>query len=247
VRCADCREELSARLDGEDDPTVRSSVDVHLAGCAACRRWFDDAARVTRLTRTGVAVPTPDLVAAVRAHRPVRSGRRLRPVFRAVLALAGTGQLALAVAQILGDRFVGGAEMDGASMIHLMHESAAWNLALGVGFGWVAWRVRRAAGLVPTLTAFVLVLCTLAGLDFAHGRVDPARLSSHALVLVGYVAMLVLAAPDTRGGGFFPAARRRRGGWLGRSAAGSAAVEPDAAGEHRDGTDLRPTAHRQVA
>jgi len=59
VDCAGCRAELSARLDGADDPRVLARVDAHLAGCPACARWLDDAAAVTRLARLGLAVPAP--------------------------------------------------------------------------------------------------------------------------------------------------------------------------------------------
>jgi Putative zinc-finger len=47
VRCEQCREALSARLDGEDDPDERAEVDTHLAECDECRRWVDEAAAVT--------------------------------------------------------------------------------------------------------------------------------------------------------------------------------------------------------
>jgi predicted anti-sigma-YlaC factor YlaD len=249
VMCADCRDELSARLDGEDDPRLRAAVDAHLASCTECRRWFDEAARITRLARTSVAHPTPDLVDVVRAAAPAARCAWWRPALRVVLALAGLGQLALAVVEIAaGGAHGGGGEMEGASMLHFAHESAAWNLALGVGFLWIAWRVGRAAGLVPTLTAFVVVLATLTGLDFLQGRVDPARLASHALVFIGYVAVLALAATDT-GGEFLPrGARVRLAGaarWvtLGREVA----AEPDAGQDAGADGGLRPTARRDAA
>jgi predicted anti-sigma-YlaC factor YlaD len=171
----------------------------------------------------------------------------LRLTLRALLALAGVGQLVLAGVQIVGDGGRGeGAGMDGASMLHFAHESAAWNLALGVGFVWVAWRVARAPGLVPTLTAFVVVLSALTGLDFASGHVDAARLSSHALVLVGYAAVLALTARATGGDGFFPHARRRAE--HSRPADGGQMVTAGASGtDEQGGTDLRPTAHHEAA
>jgi predicted anti-sigma-YlaC factor YlaD len=250
VLCVDCQDELSARLDAEDDPRQRAAVDAHLASCAECQQWFDDAARVTRLARTSVAQPTPDLAETVAAHAPVPRGAWLRAVLRVVVALVGIGQLTLAMAQILGDRGDAGhgGEMEGASMLHFAHESAAWNLALGVGFLWVAWRVRRAIGLVPTLTAFVLVLAALTGLDFAQGHVDTARLTSHVLVLVGYTAVLALTAEGTGGGGFFPHARRRWGEPMRRAATGSDAPSEGHGGpEDQHGRGLRPTARRDAA
>ncbi len=67
VDCTQCKEALSARLDGEDSEAERDALDVHLASCAACHRFADDAARVNRLARTAVAAAVPDLVEAVLA------------------------------------------------------------------------------------------------------------------------------------------------------------------------------------
>jgi hypothetical protein len=59
--CIQCREALSARLDGEESGAESGAVDAHLAICVACCRFADDAARVTRLARTAVAIPAPDV------------------------------------------------------------------------------------------------------------------------------------------------------------------------------------------
>jgi hypothetical protein len=58
MRCEQCREALSARLDGEDTPAERVDADRHMNGCPACQRWFDDAAKVTRLARMSLATTT---------------------------------------------------------------------------------------------------------------------------------------------------------------------------------------------
>jgi uncharacterized protein (DUF885 family) len=54
VNCTQCREALSARLDGEDTGAEPGSVDAHLATCTACCWFADEAARVTRLARTAL-------------------------------------------------------------------------------------------------------------------------------------------------------------------------------------------------
>jgi predicted anti-sigma-YlaC factor YlaD len=210
VLCAECRQGISARLDGEDDPRTRAALDAHLISCPACRRWQDNAARVTRLARTGVAQPTPDLVDAVLARSRVATGVRWRAVLRVTLALIGVSQLVLFMTQVVNEGDSGGStRMDGGSLLHFTHESAAWNIAVGIGFIWIAWKVGRAAGLVPTLTAFVAVLILLTGWDIGHGQVGLTRLSAHVLLLVGYVIVLVLAAPAA-GGGAFHLLRRGR-------------------------------------
>lgn len=59
--CTRCREELSARLDGEGSATVSSAVDAHLVTCPACSQFSDDAAWVTRLARSAAATHAPDV------------------------------------------------------------------------------------------------------------------------------------------------------------------------------------------
>jgi predicted anti-sigma-YlaC factor YlaD len=55
VDCARCMECFSAQLDSEETETEREAIDTHLTVCATCRRFADNAARVTRLARTVVA------------------------------------------------------------------------------------------------------------------------------------------------------------------------------------------------
>ncbi|MGH3720212.1 MAG: zf-HC2 domain-containing protein [Pseudonocardiaceae bacterium] len=78
--CAQCKEDLSARLDGEESEAERDVIDAHLTSCAACRRFVDTAVRLTSLARTDVAADEPDVVAAILAaahpsHRPHRQPR----------------------------------------------------------------------------------------------------------------------------------------------------------------------------
>lgn len=61
VDCTQCKEALSAQLDGEESPAERGAIDAHLAICGACRWFADEAARVTRLARTTVVTQTPDV------------------------------------------------------------------------------------------------------------------------------------------------------------------------------------------
>lgn len=59
--CTQCREALSARLDGEESARESGAVDAHLAACAACCQFADDAAHVTSLARSTVATQAPDV------------------------------------------------------------------------------------------------------------------------------------------------------------------------------------------
>jgi predicted anti-sigma-YlaC factor YlaD len=79
---------------------------------------------------------------------------------------------------------------------YLWHESAAWNLAIGAGFLWIATRRGRPTGALPILTAFVAMLVLLSASDVIAGRVDTARLISHAFLLTGYAVIVALTRPS---------------------------------------------------
>ena len=197
VRCEQCRESLSARLDGEAEPAGPNAVDAHLARCQACRRWSDDAAMVTRLARMSAVTAQPSISDEVLDAAPGQGRRRLVGGLRLALGVLGLAQFALGMAQISAfstanhDHTSGG----GVSSAHLWHESAAWNVALGAGFGWIAIRRSRPAGLVPLLTAFVGLLTLLSANDAWAGQVDTTRLFSHGLIVLGYVIVLALNRP----------------------------------------------------
>jgi predicted anti-sigma-YlaC factor YlaD len=251
---------FSARLDGEELPGEAEVLDTHLAGCAGCGAWAERAARITRLTRLRLAEPETepetepedtvatviaphreavlDLVAAVVAQAPPR--RRVGPgALRLALGAVGIGQCALAVSGIVG---VGGdhgaVELAGASAAHMAHETAAWNLALGVGFLWVAMgTARRMSGLVALVGAFVGVLAVLSVLDVLDGQVDPVRLATHLLVVAGFVLLLVLRRVERTGDGGADAV----------GPPGFRAGRPVAPERAVDDTSLRTSAHHRAA
>lgn len=204
---------LSAQLDGEDDPADRPLVDEHLAGCAGCRGWLDQAAQVNRLVRTGLAAPMPDLSAAILAAVPERKPSLLaRAHLFVALAVVGAVQLILGLSQVGG---VAGSHTEHAGLDatpgHLWHESAAWNVAVGAAFLFIALRRSRPSGLVPMLTAFVGMLLLLSVNDLSAGRVDAERLVSHGFVLVGY--LLVVALSRTSATPAAPPGSRATDGW----------------------------------
>ena len=189
--CEDCREALSARLDGEDQPDERARVDAHLAACAACRRWLDDAARVTRLVRVHLVSPPP---MAVEVGALARRRPRLVKLLRVTLGAFGAAQFVLGIAQV-GDATSTG-HTEGTTLGHLWHESAAWNVAIGAGFAWIALRRVRPSGALPMLSAFVGLLTLLSVNDITAGRVDTVRLLSHGFVVAGFAIVLALTRPS---------------------------------------------------
>lgn len=201
MECEQCRTALSARLDGETEPVPAESTDRHLAGCAACRTWQRQATALTRRLRVRPAVAEPDLTDRVLATAwPPRAGTGGR--WRIALAVVAAAQLALGLAQLLGWHAgmpaAGGHDM-GA---HLFDESTAWNVALGLGMAWVAWRARAAAGLIPVVGGFLVLLTAFCIRDLAAGTVTAMRVSEHGLLLIGFTLMLMVrraAADGTHG------------------------------------------------
>lgn len=205
--CETFRDAISARLDGEGTEPD-GALDRHLDDCAECRAYADDAALVTRMAGLlgGVGAPfagvDESVLDALPAPRrrfraptmPAGARRALVPALRVLLGLLGAGQFVLGVAQISGIAAVQHLHtgVGGASPNHLLNESAAWNLAVGAGFAWIALRRGRPSGLLPTLTVFVSVLVLLSASDLIAGRVEPIRLVSHGLVLAGYLVVVAL-------------------------------------------------------
>ena len=81
MTCELARDELSAQLDGEQSPSLTTTLAEHLPGCTDCRNWQEAAHRLTRRVRLSSARPIPDrsawILNAVRIDRTQR-----RPAFR---------------------------------------------------------------------------------------------------------------------------------------------------------------------
>jgi predicted anti-sigma-YlaC factor YlaD len=160
------------------------------------------------------------------------------------LAAVGAVQLILGLGQV-GGGVAGAHEHAGlnATPGHLWHESAAWNVAVGAGYLFIALRRSRPSGLVPMLTAFVGMLLLLSVNDLTGGRVDSTRLVSHGFVIVGY--LLVVALSRIPGGFAAPPGERvgSQGGsgwWAGSGWRARFGEEAEPAGAGRPGLRLVP-------
>jgi predicted anti-sigma-YlaC factor YlaD len=190
VDCSTCREALSARLDGEAGPVPATETDAHLAQCTSCSRWQLRAQALTRRIRVRPAEPAPDLVEAALAAAPPHH-TALTP--RLGLAAVALLQLWLALAQSFAGVTSHAGHGGGGISGHLFNEGAAWNLALGIGLLVAAVDGHRAAGLLPTLGGFVVVLLAFSVHDLLDGTATTARVVSH-LPLVAGLALLLLVA-----------------------------------------------------
>jgi len=198
MHCSDCQEALSARSDGELSDLEQQLVDAHVSACAACREFGERVDALNRSLRVRPAESIPDLSAAIMATaRPARDAvRPAREWVRYVLVWVGLMQVALAAPPLFGS-------VSGTS-VHVAREVGSFDLAIGVGLLVVAWQPRRAAGLLPMVTALVGALVFTAALDVTTGRVSLAAETPHVLDLVGLAALWLLArslsAPRTKSG-----------------------------------------------
>ena len=191
VDCEEYREALSARLDDEEGPEdARLPADRHLEHCADCATWYDNAAFITRRTRTTAAVAWPDVTDAVLARVPAGSSvtsTRLRVALGAVGAAQGTTALF--------------ALTDGGA-----YETAAWHLGLAVAFCAVAARRSPPAGLVPLLATFVGVL------SWGHLTGSASGVLAYLLSAAGLVLVVLLGRmPPVRRAPVPPANAASRG------------------------------------
>jgi predicted anti-sigma-YlaC factor YlaD len=184
MQCAPYREAVSARLDGEPLGMPAAELDRHLAGCADCAAWAGVAADVTRRVRVAAAPVVPDLTAAVLAALP---GDRTGVAARA--RLVGTALRLALLAVGVGQALLAWPELDGGMAMsapaHMVHETAAWNLGVAAAFLAVTAAPRLAAGALPFLGTFAVLLTAVTAADLTAGRVPGDRALGHVLLLVG--------------------------------------------------------------
>jgi predicted anti-sigma-YlaC factor YlaD len=184
--CEQARLFVSVSLDGESFGDEELRLHEHLSACAACRRFAGDAEALHRLVRVAPAEPVSDLTAAILAGAQLpeaaRPGRALR-----------LGLVAIALVQVLLSlpTLFGGA-------VHTQH-LAAFDLALAIGFLWVAAHPRRAlAGFLPIGTALVVFCAGLSLSDAVSGNGETARAVTHSIAVLGMIGAWLLEAQTHR-------------------------------------------------
>lgn len=200
--CEVAREALSARLDGEREPVPSARVDQHLDECGACRDWFEKVGHQARqLRRLVESRPVIAPVGSAGVPRTAAPRRRFGLSWRRWALLGvGVAQIALAVGQGVGlDMGLDHQNaMDSAS--HLLNESTAWSVALGVIMVTAASWPAAAAGLAGVLTVFGAVLAFYLVTDAASGAVTTGRILTHLPVVIGAVLATMVwrttSAPD---------------------------------------------------
>jgi hypothetical protein len=158
MECAQIREALSARLDGEAADLPDPVVDDHLGGCRACAAWSEEVATLHRMVRVREAERVPDLsVAIVEAFVPegrrakagpargVLLGEHISGARWALFVVALTQLVLAGPALLLGE--------DTGATIHVAREVGSFGVALAVGLLVAAWQPARAWGLLPLATS----------------------------------------------------------------------------------------------
>jgi predicted anti-sigma-YlaC factor YlaD len=192
VDCVTSREALSARIDGEAEPVPAELTDQHLASCGACRSWQARAIALSRALRVRQAPAVPDLSATIlEMAAPPLSTRGWWA--RIALIAVAAAQIGLALTQVLGVAAPGNHGHTGlAGAEHLFNESTAWNLALGIGLLWAAFRARVTSGLIPVLGGFVALLGMYSVHDLIAGTAPVSRVVQHGLLLIALGLLIVI-------------------------------------------------------
>lgn len=190
VECEVAREALSARIDGEHEPVPAARVDEHLDHCADCRVWFDratgQAASLHRMAHRPAAL-------AGAGHDPVKRLPRVRASWQR-WALLGVGLVQLVVGSVQALGLSVGLSHDHGMGTggHLLNESTAWSITLGVVMvGAAAWPA-AAAGLAGVLSVFVGVLTAYVVADAMSGEVTATRVLTHLPVVLGAVLAILV-------------------------------------------------------
>jgi predicted anti-sigma-YlaC factor YlaD len=185
VECQQCRDAVSARIDGEDPGTPDDLVDHHLTRCPSCRAWAGDLGRLGRALRVAPVEPIPDLTAPILAAAAAERRRTAAGTgpARVALALVGVAQLIVALPGLLGDE-------SGAS-IHVAREYGSWEVALAAGLLVAAFQPARTTGLLPLVAVLTATLLGATAIDIITGHTTVTAESAHLLPVTG-LTMLVL-------------------------------------------------------
>lgn len=210
--CIAAREAISALLDGERPGVGDAWLESHLATCAACRDWREQAHEVTRRARLAEAAPAPlpdpSLLAKARALERRGSWWRTLALTRIGLVLVGLAQIALSLPDLTGSYR--------DAPIHVAHEMGALDLALAVGFLVAAYRPARAQGMRALVGCAALLLIATAVLDLLAGRTSLGDEAPHLLVLAGWLLLRRAATlmPPEEEDGLARGPRRSWRGWI---------------------------------
>jgi predicted anti-sigma-YlaC factor YlaD len=195
MTCMQIRHAISARLDGEDPDLDEARVFAHLAGCSDCRSFSHDAEALHRTVRLTPAPPIPDLtsgiLAAIGAETLDEESSDTHQALRWILVAIAIAQIAVAIpALVFGS--------DAGLPVHAARHIGSFDVALGVGFLYAAWKPSRIPGLLPVVAALVVCLLGSSLIDVASGSTAAWGEAQHVLDFVGLAVVWLLSRPEPR-------------------------------------------------
>jgi len=146
-----------------------------------------------QITRLAPAPVVPDLTARVLQALPrelpgtaaAARARLTETALRLALLAVGVAQAGIAWPVL--------AEGSMSAPVHMAHETGAWNLALAAAFLAVAAAPRLAAGALPFLGTFTVLLTVVTVRDLGNGHVPAERAVAHLLLVAGVLLVAVMA------------------------------------------------------
>jgi predicted anti-sigma-YlaC factor YlaD len=195
MTCMQIHQAISARLDGEDPGLDDATVYAHLATCADCRAFAHQAEALHRRVRLAPAPAVPDLtpgiLTAIGAEEPSPAEPDTNVALRWILVAIAVAQIAVAIpALVFGS--------DAGIPVHTARHIGSFDVALGVGFLFAAWKPSRIPGLLPVVVALVVCLLGSSFLDVADGSTRVLGEAQHVLDFVGLAVVWLLSRPAPR-------------------------------------------------
>jgi len=195
MTCMQIHQAISARLDGEDPGLDEPTVYAHLAGCGDCRAFAHDAESLHRSVRLAPAPAIPDLTPSILTAIGAQTTNDAEPdtnlALRWILVAIALAQIAVAVpALVFGS--------DAGLPVHAARHIGSFDVALGIGFLYAAWKPSRIPGLLPVVAALVVCLVGSSFLDVASGNTAALGEAQHVLDFVGLAVVWLLSRPAPR-------------------------------------------------
>jgi predicted anti-sigma-YlaC factor YlaD len=199
MTCMQIRHAISARLDGEDPGLDEATVYGHLATCSGCRAFAHDTEELHRAVRLAPAPAIPDLTAGIlaaigdetRTDTVATAHSETQHALRGILLAIAITQIAIAIPALLFGS-------DAGLPVHAARHIGSFDVALGVGFLFAAWRPSRIPGLLPVVVALVVCLVGSSLLDVASGNTAALGEAQHVLDFVGLAVVWLLSRPSPR-------------------------------------------------
>lgn len=201
LNCDKVQAVLSARLDGESYDLDDDVIDLHLASCDECTRFYEQAAVVNRqlaFRETDFVPHAPDLSDAIlKGIEPQfskqASQRALsRSLARVALVILGLCWAFAAVRLLSDSSAVSQADSLAFDPVHtrLLYEGAAMRCALGFGLLFTAWQPRIAGGIVPIFGALWMFSFGFGIRDLLVEGFNPDAVAHLGLLLFSFIAVV---------------------------------------------------------